>query len=133
MILAHLMGFLGKDPEKRITPNGTILWEVSIACTLRKNKTIWWRVVFWGDHWDKALQYFQKGKAAYIVAEITSPFETYRDKSGEIKVGYQADGKSIHFVSLGRSDEKKEDAKQDSEIREGKAPSYDDETETLPF
>lgn len=105
MVILHLMGHLGADPEMRYTPGGQKVWNLRLATKSRKggqDETIWWRITIWGDQFDKMLGYFKKGSPIYVIAEMNK-LETYTDKSGIAQVSYEATARSLHFPPFGDS------------------------------
>lgn len=83
-----LIGNLGKDPEVRTAPSGTIA-NASIATTdewkdrttgEKKSATEWHRVVFYGKLADIAAQYLRKGSSVYIEGSLRT--RKWQDKEG---------------------------------------------------
>src|SRR5262249_15614747 len=64
-----IVGYLGRDPELRYTPQGIAVCDFSIATTERKkdssgelqDHTTWFRVTFWRNQAELASQYLTKG------------------------------------------------------------------------
>jgi len=106
MILLHIMGFLGADPETRYTPSGQKVTTLRVATKTRKGgqeETVWWRLTVWGDQFDKMLVHFKKGSAIYAVGEM-SKLEIYQDKSGQPQISYEATVRSLHFPPYSKSE-----------------------------
>lgn len=111
MNLLHIIGFLGADPENRVTSSGQKLWRMRVATRVRKNgqdDTIWWNITVWGDQFDNIIKYLTKGKPVYIVAEMTK-LDIYTDKAGQPQISYEATARSLHFLP-GNSENKGEQA-----------------------
>ncbi|MBU3917775.1 single-stranded DNA-binding protein [bacterium] len=83
-----LIGRLGQDPEKRITPAGHSVVNVSLATTEyfkdksgnRQEKTEWHKVVFWNRQAEIVEQYCKKGSQIYIEGALQT--EEWQDKDG---------------------------------------------------
>jgi single-strand DNA-binding protein len=63
------IGYLGADPEKRSTGNGTSVVNLDLGCprtwkdkdSNKQSKTHWQRCIFWGKHADTIAEYTSKG------------------------------------------------------------------------
>lgn len=140
MILLHIMGYLGADPETRFTPNGQKVTTLRVATKSRKGgqeETIWWRITVWGDQFDKMMTYFKKGSAIYVVAEMQK-LSIYQDKSGQSQVSYEATAKSLHFPPF--NDNKGEGGEQggnsggyNKQQSQNAAPSYGQDSAPSPY
>jgi single-strand DNA-binding protein len=105
-----IVGYLGRDPELRYTPDGTAVCDFSVATTERKkNKagelqdvTTWFRVTFWRRQAEFASQYLSKGKQVYIEGKLS--MSEYQDRDGNTRTSLQVNGTEIHFVGS-RGDE----------------------------
>lgn len=83
-----LIGFLGQDPEKRVTSGGHSVVTVNLATTERFNdregnrqeKTEWHRLVFWNQKADFVEQYCKKGTQLYIEGSLQT--REWLDKDG---------------------------------------------------
>jgi single-strand DNA-binding protein len=84
-----IVGYLGRDPELRYTPQGTALCKMSIATTeKRKNvageteeHTTWFRVTAWGRQAELANEYLAKGRQVYVEGRFR--LEEYTDREGQ--------------------------------------------------
>jgi single-strand DNA-binding protein len=84
-----IVGYLGRDPELRYTPQGTALCKMSIATTeKRKNvtgemeeHTTWFRVTAWGRQAELANEYLAKGRQVYVEGRLR--LEEYTDREGQ--------------------------------------------------
>ncbi len=73
-----LIGFLGQDPEKRVTSGGHSVVSVNLATTDRFNdregnrqeRTEWHRLVFWNQKAEFVEQYCKKGTQLYIEGSL---------------------------------------------------------------
>jgi len=99
-----IVGYLGRDPELRYTPDGTAVCDFSVATTERKkNKsgelqdvTTWFRVTFWRKQAEFASQYLVKGKQVYIEGKLS--MSEYQDRDGNTRTSLQVNGTDIQFV-----------------------------------
>ncbi|MCK9510743.1 MAG: single-stranded DNA-binding protein [Pigmentiphaga sp.] len=74
-----LVGNLGRDPEVRYSPDGTVVCTVSIATTSqwkdkatgeRREETEWHRVVFYNRLAEIAGEYLKKGRSVYVEGRL---------------------------------------------------------------
>jgi single-strand DNA-binding protein len=74
----QLIGYLGKDPETRVTTNGRSVCSFSVAVTRRwksaegepKEATEWFNIEAWGRQADICQQYFAKGNLAFLEGRL---------------------------------------------------------------
>ena len=86
-----IVGYLGRDPELRYTPQGTPVCDFSIATTERRkdksgefqDQTTWFRVSFFGRQAEVASQYLSKGRQVYVEGTLTQ--REYTDKEGNAR------------------------------------------------
>ena len=84
-----VIGYLGRDPEMRYTPNGRSVVSFSIACDRswknadgeKQTETDWFNVVAWGDLAEICNKYLSKGSQAYIEGRIQT--RTWQDNEGQ--------------------------------------------------
>jgi single-strand DNA-binding protein len=103
MILTHIAGHLGQDPETRFTPKGQKVTTLRVATNIRRakaEKTVWWRVTLWGEAFDRLLPYLKKGSAVYIVGELDIP-ETYQDREGNTQISLGVTASYVGFSPYG--------------------------------
>jgi single-strand DNA-binding protein len=74
-----LVGYLGRDPELRYTPQGMAVCNFSIATNEKRKDprsgemqdvTTWFKVTLWGRKAEVANQYLSKGKPVYIEGSL---------------------------------------------------------------
>lgn len=83
-----LIGFLGQDPEKRVTSGGHSVVTVNLATTDRFNdkqgnrqeRTEWHRLVFWNQRADFVEQYCRKGTQLYVEGSLQT--REWQDRDG---------------------------------------------------
>lgn len=112
MNIIEIFGHLGADPESRVTPNGQKLTVLRVATNSRRSGkesiTIWYRVLLWGDDFDKMLPHFKKGSAIIVVGEMLPP-ETYVDRDGRTQVSLSVAAEFIRFSPFGKPDRSTQD------------------------
>jgi len=75
-----LIGYLGKDPELRYTPNGKATAKFSVAVSRvwttpegeRREETTWFPCVAWSKTADYAVKYLAKGKRVFVQGRMSS-------------------------------------------------------------
>jgi single-strand DNA-binding protein len=100
-----IVGYLGRDPEIRYTPQGTAVANFTIATTeKRKDRagefqdvTTWFRVSAWGKLAELAQQYLSKGRQVYIEGRLR--MEEYTDREGLKRQSLEVTASEIHFLS----------------------------------
>jgi single-strand DNA-binding protein len=105
-----IVGYLGRDPELRYTPQGTAVCSFSVATTeKRKDKagemqdhTTWFRITAWGRQAEVANQYLAKGKQVYIEGRLRQ--EEYTDREGKVRTSLEVFASDMHFLGS-RGDE----------------------------
>ena len=83
-----LIGFLGNDPEKRVTSGGHSVVSVNLATTDKWNdqqgnkqeRTEWHRLVFWNQRAEFVEQYCKKGTQLYVEGSLQT--REWLDKDG---------------------------------------------------
>ena len=105
-----LVGYLGRDPELRYTPEGTAVCNFSMATTERKKSksgefqdvTTWFRVTLWRRQAEVASQYLSKGRQVYIEGRLS--LTEYQDRDGNTRTSLEVQGSDIQFIGA-RGDE----------------------------
>lgn len=83
-----LIGRLGQEPEKRVTPAGHSVINVSLATTEyykdqggnRQERTEWHRLVFWNRQAEIIEQYCKKGSQLFVEGSLQT--RDWQDKDG---------------------------------------------------
>jgi single-strand DNA-binding protein len=109
-----IVGYLGRDPELRYTPQGTALCKMSIATTERRKNsagemeehTTWFRVTAWGRQAELANEYLAKGRQVYIEGRLR--LEEYTDREGQKRFSAEVSASEVQF--LGHRSEGMEEA-----------------------
>lgn len=110
MIIVQIAGRLGRDPESRFTTSGQKVTNLVVATNVRKagkDETVWWRVVIWGDRFDKMLTYLKKGSAVIAIGEMNKP-DIWTDKEGRPQPNLELTADIIRFSPFGNPDAKSE-------------------------
>lgn len=99
-----IVGYLGRDPELRYTPQGLALCKMSVATTeKRKNAageteehTTWFRVTAWGRQAELANEYLAKGRQVYVEGRLR--LEEYTDREGQRRFSAEVSATDIQFL-----------------------------------
>lgn len=103
MNIIEIAGNLGADPITRMTPKGTKVTTFSVGVRHKKDETVWYKVVIWGDRFDKMLVHLKKGSAIIVIGELTPP-EIYTDKNGNQKINLEINAEMMRFSPFGKPD-----------------------------
>lgn len=97
-----LIGYLGTDPEERVTSSGKKVVNLSLAtrCRSKDAETVWWRLSCWTPF--PILAHLKKGSAVVVVAIMTRAPSTYVDKTGTTRVSLEATVVDISFAPFGK-------------------------------
>src|SRR5215207_7210463 len=87
-----IVGYLGRDPELRYTPQGTAVCKMSVATTERRRATkgetdeytTWFRVTVWGRQAELANEYLGKGRQVYVEGRLR--LEEFADREGNQRI-----------------------------------------------
>ena len=99
-----IVGYLGRDPELRYTPQGTAVCNMSIATTEKRRDargeteehTIWFRVTAWGRQAELAAEYLAKGRQVYVEGRLRR--EEYTDREGNPRTSAEVNASDINFL-----------------------------------
>ena len=99
-----LIGHLGQDPEKKVTPSGATVVTISLATTdkftdksgNKQEKTEWHRVIFWNKQAELIDQYCKKGSSLYIEGSLST--REWTDKEGNKRWTTEINGRSMQFL-----------------------------------
>jgi single-strand DNA-binding protein len=105
-----IVGYLGRDPELRYTPQGTPVCDFSVATTERRkdksgeshDHTTWFRVTFWRNKAEVANQYLRKGSQVYIEGILSQ--REWQDRDGNTRQSLEVQGSDLQFIGS-RSDD----------------------------
>ncbi len=100
-----IVGYLGRDPEIRYTPQGTAVCNFSIATTEKRKDntgeaqdiTTWFKVSVWGRQAEVANQYLAKGRQVYVEGRLRQ--EEYTDRDGNKRQSLVVNASDIQFLT----------------------------------
>jgi single-strand DNA-binding protein len=104
-----IVGYLGRDPELRYTPQGTAVCKLSVATTERRKNaagqpeehTTWFRVTVWGRQAELANEYLSRGRQVYVEGRLR--LEEYTNREGNPRISPEVNATDIQFLGQ-RSD-----------------------------
>ena len=106
----QLIGYLGKEPESRFTPNGKKVVHFSLGITQRrksgnetKEYTEWVNVEAWGRLGEVAQQYLKKGSLVYVEGRLKT--DKYEDNKGETRYFSKVVAQLMQFLDKKAADE----------------------------
>lgn len=147
-----VVGYLGRDPEQRFTPNGQSVTNFSMATTRswtdqageKQEKTTWFKVTTWGKLSELCAQYLSKGRLVLVEGEIDA--SSWVDKEGNARATLELNAKNVRFLGSngdhGDDDEKpaakpvvnaKPVVKPAAKPMSKQAPTPDYDDEEIPF
>jgi len=99
-----IVGYLGRDPELRYTPQGTPVCDFSVATTERRkdksgephDHTTWFRVTFWRNSAEIANQYLRKGSQVYVEGTLSQ--REWQDRDGNTRQSLEVQGTNLQFI-----------------------------------
>jgi len=99
-----LIGRLGQDPEKRITPSGHTVVNISLATTEyfkdqggnKQERTEWHRVVFWDRQAELIEQYCRKGSQLFVEGSLQT--REWQDKEGNRRFTTDIIARNMQFL-----------------------------------
>lgn len=100
-----IVGYLGRDPEIRYTPQGTAVCHFPVATTDKRKDsagetqqiTTWFRISVWGRQAEVANQYLAKGRQVYLEGRLRQ--QEYTDREGQRRTSLEVTASEIHFLS----------------------------------
>ncbi len=99
-----IVGYLGRDPELRYTPQGTAVCKLSVATTERRKNvagepedhTTWFRITVWGRQAELANEYLSRGRQVYIEGRLR--LEEYTNREGSQRISPEVNATDIQFL-----------------------------------
>ena len=105
-----IIGNVGRDPELRMTPNGSPVCEFSVAVNRvtgkaenRQEQTDWYRVSCWSSLAERAQQIVQKGRLVYVEGRFTP--RTYTDREGKERLSLDISANDFQMLDPRRDRE----------------------------
>lgn len=126
------IGFVGKNPETKFTPDGSKCIEFSFCVSVYKKKEsvpVWYTVSIWDEMHDKILSHVKKGTQLIIEGDLEVP-HSYLYKN-EPRVSLRIKPYKIRFAPFKKKEEngpsileefEKETKRQKFEMSEGELP-----------
>jgi len=106
-----LVGNLGRDPEMRYTPSGTVVTSFSVATSDKwtgqdgtlQERTIWWRVSVFGKTAEVCNEYLKKGRQVLVEGRITADPKTgnpriWTGQDGQPRASYEVTALTVKFL-----------------------------------
>lgn len=100
MIYATLIGYIGRDPETRVSPQGTKVTTFSICV----EEDFWVKCIVFGSQYDKMLNFIKKGASLMVYAKVSKP-KIYQNKQGAPATGLEAVVVQMNFLPKGKTQE----------------------------
>jgi len=132
-----LIGYLGRDPEIRYTPDGQAVTNFSMATTEtwtdkasgeKKERTTWFKIVAWRRLGEIAGEYLARGKQVYVEGRLQ--VDEWKDKEGNNRFTLEVTASQI--VLLGRKDDSADSSKSSSGYEKPAAPAPDMHPSDIP-
>jgi single-strand DNA-binding protein len=134
-----IVGYLGRDPEMRYTPDGTPVTNFSVATSRRWNsadgsqaeETVWFRVTAWRQLAELCNQYLSKGRPVLVEGRMTADRETggpriWTGNDGQPRASYEVTALTVRFLG-GRGDSS------DTSLSSQEAPPPEMGEDEIPF
>jgi single-strand DNA-binding protein len=138
-----LIGNLGRDPETRYTPSGTMNVQFSIAVSRRWNdqggqlqeRTTWFRVTAWGrlaETLDRLTQSgaLVKGKQVYVLGTVEQ--REYQDQQGATRTSLDVNADEVQLLGSRQDSEAPAGRTSGGGRSEGSEQPYND-IDDVPF
>jgi len=108
-----LLGHLGKDPELRYLPNGTVVCNFSLATSEtwkdsdgeKKDRTEWHSLVAFGKLGEICGEYLSKGKQVFVIGKLQT--DSWKDKDGNQRSATKVILSEMQMLGGGKKEEKK--------------------------
>lgn len=108
---AQIIGHLGRDPESRYLPDGTLTVQLAIATTEkwkdksgnRQEATTWHRCVVWARLAEIAAEYLRKGALVYVEGRIDH--RKWTDKEGQERYTTEIRVEQLRMLSGRKNDD----------------------------
>jgi len=105
-----IVGYVGKDPEMRYTPQGQAVTNFSVATNRQYTKdgetvkqTVWFRVQTWGKRAEVCNQYLKKGSKVLVegtlLADEDGNPKIWKKQDGSPGVNFEVNAFEVRFLS----------------------------------
>lgn len=105
MMFGYFVGYLGADPEERMTSKGKRVVVLRLGVKSRigtKDETVWCKCNVWHNRYDKMLPYLKKGSGVIVAGDIS--VESYMSKDGTPQSSLVISVDTIKFSPFGRNE-----------------------------
>ena len=134
-----IVGYLGRDPELRYTPDGTPVCDFSVATTERRKDrsgepqdiTTWFRVTAWRRLAELANQYLTKGKQVYVEGRLIQ--KEFQDRDGNTRFNLEVTASDIQFLGARGDDAQPMRAAAGAQTRRDEEPAAPVTEDDIPF
>ncbi len=134
-----VIGYLGRDPEMRYTPNGQGVTSFSVASSRRyttasgeqREETEWFNVNAWGRQADLCNQYLAKGRQVYVEGRLRS--RSFEGRDGQTRFVNEISLTDVQFLGRGTDSGGGGDAPYESEGDMDNIGPASDDIDDLPF
>ncbi|HXU39218.1 MAG TPA: single-stranded DNA-binding protein [Blastocatellia bacterium] len=134
-----IVGYLGRDPELRYTPDGTPVCDFSVATTERRKDrsgepqdiTTWFRVTAWRRLAELANQYLTKGKQVYVEGRLIQ--KEFQDRDGNTRFNLEVTASDIQFLGTRGDDAQPMRAAAGAQTRRDEEPAAPVTEDDIPF
>lgn len=134
-----IVGYLGRDPELRYTPDGTPVCDFSVATTERRKDrsgepqdiTTWFRVTAWRRLAELANQYLTKGKQVYVEGRLIQ--KEFQDRDGNTRFNLEVTASDIQFLGARGEDAQPMRAVAGAQTRRDEEPAAPVTEDDIPF
>lgn len=95
-----LIGYVGRDPEERVTAGGKKVSSFPLGISFSKGGekiTVWYRINCWDGSYYPILSHIKKGNCVTVIGDLSPP-TTYQDKNGDIKIDMTVTCHSVSFT-----------------------------------
>ena len=100
-----IIGYLGRDPEMRYTPDGNPVTTFSMASSNRfgdRDETTWFRITVWGKQAETTNQYLRKGKRVLVEGRLKPDSSgnptVFQRKDGTYGASYEVTASTVRFL-----------------------------------
>jgi single-strand DNA-binding protein len=101
---AHIIGHVGKDPDSRLTQNGTQVTNFSVAVNKRRRSQEgddpppdWYRIAAWGKQAEFADNYIRKGLKVYVAGR--QEFSSFTGDDGQERWNVEINANELQILT----------------------------------
>ena len=126
-----IVGYLGRDPELRTTPQGKAVTDFSVATTEKsgdREHTTWFRCTAWEKTAELVANFLKKGSMVYVEGPLK--MTEYADKAGNKRQTLEVTAREVQFLDR-KGESAPADVSATDQIR--KSAGLPKVTEDVPF